>query len=146
MAVMPNASNLMWPFKKKQPKPSVRENTRYKDNPIYLFFEDYILDVIGKLPTDMSASTQSMNLQQTFSTQTSEWRDVVRDVLQLSQTIDIAILDLWVRNRTGYDDTNQGYLAFAQDFTDKYMEDDSVIDVWADGALEAAKERIKQSQ
>ncbi|MDZ4401048.1 hypothetical protein [Prosthecobacter sp.] len=136
----------MWPFKNKQPKKSVFDNPRYKENPIYLFFEDYILDVMGHLPSDKIDSIQAMNLQKIFSTQSSQWRDVIREVLHLSATIDIAILDLWIRNQSCYDDTNQGYLAFAQDFTDRYMADDSKIDVWPDGALETAKERIKQYQ
>lgn len=136
----------MWPFQKKQTKPSVFDNPRYKANPIYLFFEAYILDVIGKLPPEKSASIQAMNLQQTFSTKATEWRDILREVLHLSETIDIAILDLWIRNRTCYDDTNQGYYAYAQDFTDRFMADDSKVDVWPDGALSAAKERINQHQ
>lgn len=136
----------MWPFKKKQSKSSALDNPRYKANPIYLFFESYILDVLGKLSPEKSSSIQAMDLQRTFSTEASEWRDVLREVLHLSDTIHIAILDLWVRNHACYDQTNEGYLAFAQDFTDHYVADGSKIDVWPAGALDAAKERIKQHQ
>ena len=126
--------------------PSVFDLPRYQENPIYLFFEHYILDIIGKLPAAKSESMQSMNLQQVFSTQANEWRKVVREVLHLSGTIDIAILDLWIRNQNCYDDTAEGHLAFAQDFTDHYMADDSKIDTWPAGTLEAAQERIQQYQ
>lgn len=136
----------MWPFKKKQPKPSVSDNSRYQANPSYVFFENYVLDVLGKLPPEKSASIQAMNLQKIFSARASEWREVLREVLHLSETIDIAILDLWVRNRACHGETDQDYFAYAQNFVDHYTARDSKVDVWPDGTLEAAKERIRQYQ
>ena len=36
--------------------------------------------------------------------------------------------------------------AFAQDFTDHYMADDTKVDVWPGGALDAARARIKDAE
>jgi hypothetical protein len=133
----------MWPFKKKPAEPAPAAS-RYKESPINLFFEDLILDILGQLPAERSSATQAMNLQKVFSTQATEWKAVVRETLHLSETFEIAVLDLWIRNREHYEETAEGYRAFAQDFADKYMADDSKVDVWPDGALAAAKERIQK--
>ena len=133
----------MWPFKRK-PAQAVLDQPRYKENPIYLFFEELILDVLGRVSAERSASIQEMNLQKIFSTQASEWKAVIRETLHLSETFEIAVLDLWIRNREHYEETAEGYHAFAQDFADKYMVDDSKVDVWPDGALAVAKERIQK--
>jgi len=124
------------------------EHPRYSENPIYVFFESYIQDVIGQLPEEKSDSIQEINLQKVFNTQASEWRKVIEETLHLSDTIDIAILDLWYRNKEHFKDENgqYDYLWFSQVFTDEYMKDNSQVDIWPEGALEAAKERIKAAQ
>jgi hypothetical protein len=117
---------------------------RYKDKPIYLLFEHYIMDVVGQLPPEKSASIQAMNLQKVFNTKASEWHASLREALALSQTIDIAILDLWYRNQDIAQSKGIEYPSrqFAMDFTDEYFKDGSQVDVWPPGALEAAKQRI----
>lgn len=127
---------------------SVLSNPRYKANPVYLFFECYIQDVIGSLPPEKAASIQRMNLQNVFHTQSSEWHAVVRETLHLSNTIDIAILDLWYRNREQFKDQQGNYDSawFSQVFTDEYVKEDSQVDVWPPGALEAAEARIKAAR
>ena len=132
----------MWPFNRKQKK-GVFDLPRYKENPVYLFFEDFVLDAIGKLPEDRIEKIQAMNLQNVFNVEASDWREAVRKVLNLSDTIEIAALDLWIRNRENYYDNEEGHRAYAQDFTDKYIEGDSQVDVWPEGALDAAKSRIE---
>jgi hypothetical protein len=117
---------------------------RYQENPIYLFFESYIVDVISSLPPQKSDSIQGMNLQEVFGTNASEWRAVIRETLHLSDTIDIAILDLWYRNRAiakaqGIEYTPEH---FAVNFANEYMKEGSQVDVWSTGALDAAKQRI----
>ena len=116
---------------------------RYKENPIYIFFEGYILDVIGKFPSEKAASFQEMNLQKIFKTKATEWRHIVQEVLGLSPTIDTAILDLWIRNGDCYFDNEEGYRAYAQDFTDNYMKDGSKVDVWSPETLLAAEKRVQ---
>jgi len=132
----------MWPFRKK--KASIFDDPRYRENPVYLFFEDFVLDVIGKLPPEKQQRMEGMDLKRIFKTEASEWHAALRETLALSATIDIAILDLWIRNRHLYPDDMKGYYAFAQDFTDHFMADGSKVDVWPEGALEAARERISR--
>lgn len=136
---------------KSRPKPSTKEKSntlndhpRYGENPIYLFFEDYILDVMGELPPEKSEKYQEMNLQSVFNAESSEWKEVIQETLNLSDTIEIAILDLWYRNREIGRKEGMEYepRQFAIDFTDHYMKDDSKVDVWEDDALQLAKERI----
>lgn len=123
---------------------TLMDQQRYKDNPSYIFFENYILDVLGYLPAEKSLKIQAMNLQRVFGTKESEWHAVVKEALGLSGTIDIAILDLWYRNQEIASKQGMVYeaSAFAIDFTDQYMKDGSQVDVWPQGALEAAKARI----
>lgn len=119
-------------------------NPRYSKNPIAFFFESYILDVIGHLPPDRSDKIQSMNLQKIFKTEAREWREVVRETLHLSNTVNVAILDLWYTNQDLAAQRRVEYApqAFAQDFTDEYQKDGSKVDVWPRGALAAAQARI----
>ncbi|WP_394171333.1 hypothetical protein [Saccharospirillum alexandrii] len=127
---------------------SIQDHPRYGENPIYLFFEAYVQDVIGFLPKEKSDSIQNMNIQKVFGTQASEWHAVIEEKLHLSSNVDTAILDLWYRNREHFKSESGEYdpVWFSQIFTDEYMKDDSQVDVWPEGALEAAKERIKQAQ
>jgi len=116
----------------------------YKNNPVYLFFENYILDVIGQLPPEKSRSIQTMNLQKVLKTKATEWHESLRETLDLSSTIDIAILDLWYQNQDIAHAKGVDYPAqqFAVNFTDEYITDGNQVDVWRPGALEAAKKRI----
>ncbi|HAL70831.1 MAG TPA: hypothetical protein DCP71_03570 [Verrucomicrobiales bacterium] len=129
-------------------KMSALDQPRYKENPIYLFFESYIQDVIGLLPEEKSKGIQEMNLQKVFNTKSEDWKAVIRETLHLSSTIDIAIQDLWYRNREHFKD-DAGLpdpIWFSQIFTDEFMKDDSKVDVWLPGSLDAAKERIRAAK
>jgi hypothetical protein len=124
------------------------ENPRYKANPVDFFFENYILDVVGQLASDKAQAIQAMNLQKIFKTKSNEWRESVRETLHLSNTIDIAILDLWYRNQEIALAQGTSYSApqFAMNFVDEYMKDGSRVDVWPPGALAAAEKRISNQQ
>ena len=130
------------PAKKKEM--SFLEIPRYRASPVDFFFEQYILDVLGELPVARSHEIQAMNMQKIFKTRSNDWRHSVSEVLHLSETIDIAILDLWYRNANIAHAQRTKYAAqqFAMDFVDEYMKDGSRVDVWAPGALAAAKARI----
>ena len=119
-------------------------NPRYAKNPVAFFFESYILDVIGHLSPERSEKIHSMNLQKVFNTRASEWREVVREMLHLSNTIDIAILDLWYTNQDLATQRRVEYtpLAFAQNFSDEYQKEGSKVDVWPPGTLASARSRI----
>lgn len=117
---------------------------RYASNPMALFFENYILDVLGQLPDEKSEKIQSMNLQKVFNTESSAWRDVIRETLHLSPTIDVAILDLWYTNQELARQRKTAYPAedFARDFNDQYQKEGSQVDVWTPESLQAAKARV----
>jgi len=124
------------------------DHPRYKANPIYLIFECYIEDTVGHLPEVKSKALQDMNLQKVFKTKATDWRAVIRETLHLSDTIDIAIQDLWYQNRGAFMDENgrADTYVFSQVFTDELMEDGSILDVWPPGALDAAKKRIRRAK
>lgn len=132
----------------KSKETSFLEVPRYKDSPVDFFFEQYILGVIGELPEARSREIQAMNLQKIFKTKSYDWRHAVREVLHLSDTIDIAIIDLWYRNQDIARAQKAKYAPqqFAMDFVDEYMKDGSRVDVWTPAALLAAKARIAQQR
>ncbi len=127
---------------------SFLEIPRYRASPVDFFFEQYILDVLGELPVATSHKIQAMDLKKIFKTRSNDWRQSVREVLHLSETIDIAILDLWYRNQDIARAKMVKYAPqqFAMDFVDEYMKEGSRVDVWAPGALVAAKARIAQQR
>ena len=159
----------MWPFKRtSKPGPSgppsaaspptvpapsaatslpeaTQPHPRYGDNPMNLLFESLILDVIGHLPPDRAAGLERMRFHEILKTRATGWRAATRESLHLSDTIDTAILDLWIRNSAASEREGAIYLPlhFAQDFVDHYYEDDSKVDVWPEGTLQAAKARIE---
>ena len=53
----------------------ILDDPRYKENPLFLFFEDLILDVMGCLPAGDHAKIQAMDLQRIFKTTAAlPWR------------------------------------------------------------------------
>ena len=120
------------------------DDPRYQENPIYLFLELYVVDVLGRLPAEEDDWVESLNLGEVFETGATEWREVVEEVLDLSDTIDVAIWHFWVRNRGDYYDSHDGYAACAQDFTDQYMEDDGTVDVWTKESYADAVREIQE--
>jgi hypothetical protein len=73
-----------------------------------------------------------------------EWRATTKVNLTLSDTIEIAILDLWYRNReiARAQGVELDPRSFSVHFVDYYYKDDSKVDQWGPGALEDAKVRI----
>ncbi len=139
----------MWPFPKKPPSQQVEDlANRYKHSPIDLFFEAFILDVIGVLPSDRESKLEKINLHIALKTQATGWRGAVRESLHLSDTIDVAILDLWYRNREIGEKADVVYEPeqFARDFADKYFAEGSLVDLWPGDSLQQAKWRIAKYQ
>jgi len=124
------------------------QDSRYEDTPVYLFFEKYVLDVIGELPQDKIEILNQINLQSTFNTESHKWKDVIREVLHLSSTIDIAILNQWFK-RVDIAQAQEIIVdvdTFSKEFVDTYFEENSVIDVWTDKSLQEAKQFICEHQ
>ena len=111
-------------------------------NAIDLFFEFFIIDVLGELPKE------TLHAMNDFSSElgdlNGDWRQWVRAKCNLSLTIETAILDLWFRN--GDNARNTGWSLhpwyFAKLFSQNYFADNSPVDVWIGNALEAAKARV----
>ena len=87
-----------------------------------------------------------LGLHRVFNTQTTDWREIIKQVLNLSDTIDIAILDLWYKNREIAAGQNIEYepTKYAMDFADNFLKGDSKIDIWDGDSLEIAKQRIEK--
>ncbi|MDH5547344.1 MAG: hypothetical protein OEZ43_17300 [Gammaproteobacteria bacterium] len=125
------------------------EHPRYKDRPVLLFFEKYVLDVLGELERKQKKILDELDLQSVFKTKSSKWRDVIAEVLKLSDTITIAILDEWYKyiDRQEMRGKNADVELFTRKFADAYFEDSSNIDVWPDQeSLAAAQKRIEEKQ
>ena len=115
------------------------DHPRYRDNPSDLFFELFVVDTIAPIDPELAewiASASKCSI--------GEWRATTKRKLTLSDTIEIAILDLWYRNRKIARD--QGIeldpQSFSVHFVDHYYDDGSQVDQWAPGALEDAKARV----
>jgi len=119
-----------------------QDQARYEEQPAIIFFEYYVLHVIGYLPKEKQQKIASLNLSQLFNVDADSWQNTIRKVLYLSDTLDIAIFDNWIDT---WEQTNPPNPAtFALDFTDRYFAKNSVIDVWSDEQLQAAVERIQR--
>jgi hypothetical protein len=125
---------------------TIAENSRYKDNPMNLLFESFIQDIIGSLPSDKVRALEQMDLPRLFKTRAADWRGAIAEVLHLSDTIRIAILDLWYRNQEIGKQQSIEYdpVQFSMAFVDHFHEEGSRVDVWEGDALQAAKEGIAQ--
>lgn len=111
-----------------------------------LFFEFLVLDVIGQLPAATQESIDALVARHPvfFADTKGDWRTGTRKSLQLSETIDIAILDLWFGKST--EASEGGWLyhpwSFAKDFLQQFLADGSRVDVWEGDSFELAKARI----
>lgn len=124
------------------------QHSRYKDTPVYIFFENYILDVIGQLTDDRRSILQDIDLQKVFSTQATAWRDVVRETLQLSSTIDLSIIYEWYKFKDSREAHNIDIdpSQFSKEFVDNYFAENSTLDIWDEKSLMEAKEFVHQHQ
>ena len=69
---------------------------------------------------------------------------MLRETLCLSETFNIAVLDLWIKNSRAASAEGIMYepRTFAQDFVDHYFANDSQVDVWTDESLVNARHRV----
>lgn len=124
------------------------QDPRYKDAPVYLFFEKYILNVIDCLAAEKQDILKNINLQEIFNTRSTNWQDVVCEVLHLSSTIDIAIMYQWHLYLEKMQDAAEEVdaIKFSKQFVDDYFSENSDIDIWTDESLMQAKQYIQKSQ
>ena len=119
----------------------------YQDHrPLDYFFEMYVVDVIDELPEGTSHALAEFSAKHPtfFEKHGGDWRKYVVAESHLSNTIEIAIWDLWIRNSANAERDGWKYHPwhYAQNFTDNYLADDSRVDVWEGNSLEEAKKRI----
>ena len=111
------------------------------------FFEMYVVDVLELLPEATSDALVAFaaRFPALFGEYDGDWRASVVATGQLSDTIEIAIWDLWIRNSENARKSGWVYHPwhFAQNFIDNYTAEDSQVDVWPDGALDVARKRIE---
>ena len=127
---------------KKKPEP------QKTDMNINVFFKAFILDTLKELPEEKNAMIEEMNLDKVFSTDFGNWKKTIKKVLNLSDTIEIAIKDLWLRNSeiAKNDGTEFNEENFADLFIENYYVEDSKVDIWeSESDLNNAKKRIAES-
>ena len=127
---------------KKKPEP------QKTDMNIDVFFKAFILDTLNELPTEKNELIENMNLDKVFNTDFNDWKKTVKKVLNLSDTIEIAIKDLWLRNSdiTKNDGTELNADQFADLFIENYYVENSEVDIWkSESDLNNAKKRIAES-
>ncbi|MCI0446506.1 hypothetical protein L0244_09620 [bacterium] len=73
------------------------EPERYEGRPLILILDNYILDCIGELASEKQALITSI-VQKVFGGG-SDWKKTVREVLQLSESIEDNIRSLWIQNQ-----------------------------------------------
>jgi hypothetical protein len=136
----------MWPFGKKDEPEAVFEDPRYKEKPALLLFEIFVLDVIGRLSPEKRQGIQELDIQKIFSTKSGHWKSALKEVLQLSTTIETAILNSWYEklDENGGTDEDINPEEFSREFADRYFSEGSQVDTWPEGGLEKAKERIAE--
>lgn len=72
------------------------EPERYQGRPLLVVLENYVLDCIGKLPPGSSENLSRM-MQQVFGGG-ADWKETLRDTLQLDPALDNELQKLWVTN------------------------------------------------
>lgn len=120
----------------------------YQDQrPLDYFFEMYIMDVLDELPGATSRALDDFSARHPafFEKHQGDWRKYVVVESHLSDTLEIAIWDLWIRNSANARRDGWEYHPwhYAQNFSDNYFADGSKVDVWEGDALEKAKLRIQ---
>jgi hypothetical protein len=116
------------------------------EQPLDYFFELYIISVLEKLPNETEIALQEFNRKHPsfFASTNGDWRAYVKQQLHLSNTIEVAIWDLWISNFANAKNNGWEYHPwhFAQNFLDNYFAEGSKVDVWDGNSLELAKQRI----
>ncbi|OYP34322.1 hypothetical protein [Rhodopirellula sp. MGV] len=119
----------------------------HEQRPLDFFFEMYIANVIEQLPNETLTALDDFSAKHPtyFENHDGDWRQFVRKELHLSETIEVAIWDLWIRNSAKAKDDGRQYHPwyYAQNFADNFFAEGSRVDAWDGKALEEARERVR---
>ena len=115
----------MWPFGKKKSS-ALFDQPRYKNKPVLLLFEYFVLDTIGHLSPARRQGIEQMDLKKIFETRSSDWKQSLKTTLRLSATIDTAILESWYKAK----ERDAGIIAetFSKEFADEYFHGEKGLD------------------
>ena len=118
-----------------------------EERPLDFFFEMHVSDIIDELPKE---SIQALDVfsekHPTFFESTNgSWKEYVITQCHLSETFEIAVWDLWIRNTANAKENGWTFHPrhFSQVLMEKYFEDGSKVDVWEGSSLQEAKQRIE---
>lgn len=118
----------------------------HAEQPLDFFFEMYLIDVLELLPeeTVQALDRFSNTYADMFATHDGDWKKYVIAEMHLSDTIEVAIWDLWIKNSETLRQRGEEYHPwdYAQDFLENYLAEDSEVDVWEGDALQQARARI----
>ena len=117
-----------------------------EERPLDYFFELYVISTLNKLPKKSEVALKEFNDKHPsfFESTNGDWKSYVKKQLHLSNTIEVAIWDLWVRNSINAENNGWEYHPwhYAQNFLDNYTAEGSKVDIWEGNSLELAKQRI----
>lgn len=120
----------------------------HEDRPLDYFFELYVVNTLELLPAETVASINEFSTKHPsfFESTNGDWKAYVVKQFHLSDTIDVAIWDLWIRNKNNAAEKGWDYHPwhYAQNFLENYVDEDSRVDVWEGNALKMAKKRIEE--
>jgi hypothetical protein len=118
----------------------------HAERPLDYFFELYVISTLNKLPEETELALEEFNNKHPsfFESTNGDWKAYVKKQLHLSDTIEIAVWDLWIRNSANAKNYGWEYHPwhYAQNFLDNYSADGSKVDIWEGNSLELAKKRI----
>ena len=72
------------------------EPERYQGRPLLVVLENYVLDCIGKLPAESSQKLSGL-MQQALGGG-PDWKQTLREMLQLDPSMDNELCALWTKN------------------------------------------------
>ena len=118
--------------------------------PMDFFFEMFILDVLQQLPQSSKMALEEFSVRHRtfFLDHGGSWPKAVIASLHLSDTIDVAIWDLWLKNLENARQKEWTFhpREYAANFVENYLKDHSKIDVWTEESLAQARLRMQQAQ
>lgn len=118
------------------------------DEPGIFFFEMFVCNVIEELPENTKSAMDEFSKKHPsfFEDHGGQWLRFVKEAFDLSETIETAIWDLWIRNSQNARRAGWEYKPwhFAMNFVENYFVDGSQVDVWEGNALELAKKRVEE--
>ena len=106
---------------RRNPALSPEDVEHYANKPLLVLLENYVLDSIGELSPEKSELAGRMTARGFHVEATTDWRRLIRDKLDLPDSIDSEIVELWNRNRQRLAGTTTPAdpVAFARAFVDQ---------------------------